>query len=71
MLEKLDGTPIPGRFSARRLRRFIYVPREGTKLAEEQAEVEKRMADENNDEEDERHQDEVPEEDGNRETETA
>jgi hypothetical protein len=39
-LERLDGTPIPGRFSARRLRGFI--PREGTKLAYEQAEVEKK-----------------------------
>ena len=45
-LEKLDGTPIPGHFSTRRLRRFI--PREGTKLAEEQAEVERRIAEENN-----------------------
>jgi hypothetical protein len=30
----LKGDPIPGTFSACRLRRFI--PREGTKLAEEQ-----------------------------------
>ena len=43
-LEKLDGTPISGWFSARRLRRFI--PREGTKLAEEQTEVERRRAEE-------------------------
>ena len=34
-LEKLDGTPIAGLFSARRLREFI--PKEGTKLAQEQA----------------------------------
>jgi hypothetical protein len=33
-LETLSGEPLPGSFSARRLRRFI--PREGTKLAEEQ-----------------------------------
>lgn len=39
-LERLDGTPIAGQFSARRLREFI--PKEGTKLAEEQAEVEQR-----------------------------
>jgi hypothetical protein len=43
-LEKLDGTPIPGQFSARRLRRFI--PRDGTKLAEDQAEVERKMVEE-------------------------
>jgi hypothetical protein len=36
-LEKLDGTPISGLFSARRLREFI--PREGTKLAQEQSEL--------------------------------
>ena len=35
-LEKLDGTPITGLFSARRLREFI--PKEGTKLARDQAE---------------------------------
>ena len=34
--------PIPGNFSARRLRGFI--PKEGTKLVEEQAEVEQKMA---------------------------
>ena len=34
-LEKLNGTPIAGLFSARRLREFI--PSEGTKLAQEQA----------------------------------
>ena len=33
-LETLAGSPVPGLFSARRLRRFI--PREGTRLAEEQ-----------------------------------
>ena len=38
MLETLDGNPLPGSFSARRLRRFI--PREGTKLAEEQRPIE-------------------------------
>ena len=36
-LEKLDGTPIAGLFSARRLREFI--PKEGTKLAQEQAKL--------------------------------
>ena len=41
-LESLDGAPIPGSFSARRLRGFV--PREGTKLAEEQAEVERKIA---------------------------
>ena len=35
-LETLDGTPIAGQFSARRLRKFI--PKEGSKLAEEEAE---------------------------------
>jgi hypothetical protein len=44
-LEKLDGTPIPGHFSARRLREFT--PREGTKLAKEQLELEQKMAEEN------------------------
>ena len=43
-LERLDGTPIPGNFSARRLRGFT--PRDGTKLAEEQVEVEQRVANE-------------------------
>jgi hypothetical protein len=33
-LENLDGTPIPEEFHARRLRAFL--PKEGTKLAEEQ-----------------------------------
>ena len=40
-LERLDGTPIGGSFSTRRLRRFI--PREGTKLAEEQANFEREL----------------------------
>ena len=44
-LEQLDGTPIAGNFSARRLRGFT--PRDGTKLANEQAKLEQRMADEN------------------------
>ena len=39
-LETLIGTPIKGRFSARRLRRFW--PREGTELASAQKEVEER-----------------------------
>ena len=43
-LETLKGDPIPGTFSARRLRRFI--PREGTRLAEEQELVERRCAEE-------------------------
>jgi transposase InsO family protein len=37
-LETLEGLPIGGRFSARRLRRFI--PRTGTQLAEEQGKIE-------------------------------
>ena len=41
-LKRLDGMPIPGNFSTRRLRGFI--PRERTKLPEEQAEVEQKMA---------------------------
>jgi hypothetical protein len=40
VIESLSGNQIPGSFSARRLRRFI--PREGTKLAEEQKVVEER-----------------------------
>ena len=43
-LERLDGSPIAGSFSARRLREFV--PKEGSKLAEEQAAVEKRLDDE-------------------------
>ena len=43
-LKQLDGTPIPGQFSARRLRAFI--PKDGTKLAEEQAELEQLHDDE-------------------------
>ena len=39
-LETLIGAPINGRFSARRLRRFL--PREGTELARAQKEVEER-----------------------------
>ena len=39
-LETLIGAPIKGRFSARRLRRFL--PREGTELARAQKEVEER-----------------------------
>ena len=35
-LERLDGTPIPGIFSARRLREFV--PKEGSKLAQAQIE---------------------------------
>ena len=38
-LKKLDRTPITGQFSARRLREFI--PREGTELAREQAEIDR------------------------------
>ena len=41
-LETLHGDPIPGFFSARRLRGFI--PKEGTKLAEEQKQIEERYA---------------------------
>jgi transposase InsO family protein len=37
-LETLNGDPVPGFFSARRLRRFF--PKEGTKLAEEQRLIE-------------------------------
>lgn len=43
-LEKLDGMPIPGQFSTRRLRGFT--PKAGTKLAEEQAEMETKLAEE-------------------------
>ena len=43
-LEALIGTPIKGRFSARRLRRFW--PREGTELASAQKEVEERCREE-------------------------
>ena len=42
MLETLNGDPIPGTFSARRLWRFI--PKEGTKMAEDQKLVEERHA---------------------------
>jgi hypothetical protein len=43
-LETLKGDPITGMFSARRLRRFI--PKEGTQLAEEQKQIEKRHIEE-------------------------
>ena len=43
-LETLNGEPIQGTFSSRWLRRFI--PKEGTKLAEEQRLVEERCAEE-------------------------
>ena len=46
VLETLNGDPLPGTFSSRRLRRFI--PKEGTRLAEEQELVEKRCAEEEN-----------------------
>jgi hypothetical protein len=45
-LENLDGSPIDGTFSSRRLREFI--PREGTKLAAEQRELEEKLAKEDN-----------------------
>jgi hypothetical protein len=38
VLESLQGEQLPGTFSARRLRRFI--PKDGTKLAEEQKRIE-------------------------------
>jgi len=37
-LVNLDGSPIEGTFSSRRLR--VFIPREGTKLAEAQKELE-------------------------------
>ena len=43
-LERLDGTPIAGQFSARRLRTFI--PREGTRLAQDQLVIDQRVAEE-------------------------
>jgi hypothetical protein len=43
ILERLDGTPIAGQFSARRLRGFT--PKEGTKLARDQAEFIQRRID--------------------------
>jgi hypothetical protein len=43
-LETLNGNPIPGVFSTRRLRRFM--PQEGTKLAEDQKLVEGRCVEE-------------------------
>ena len=39
-LETLNGDPVPGSFSTRRLRSFL--PQEGTKLAEEQKLIEER-----------------------------
>ena len=42
-LETLNGDQLPGLFSARRLRRFI--PKEGTKLADEQRALEERSRD--------------------------
>ena len=42
VLETLRGERLPGTFSARRLRRFT--PKEGTKLAEEQREIEEKIA---------------------------
>jgi hypothetical protein len=44
VLETLNGDPLPGSFSARRLRRFI--PKDGTRLAEEQKQIEERCAEE-------------------------
>ena len=44
VLATLSGEQLPGSFSARRLRKFI--PKEGTKLAEEQRLVEEQIADE-------------------------
>ena len=43
-LETLKGDPIQGMFSTRRLRRFV--PQEGTRLAEEQKQVEERCTEE-------------------------
>jgi hypothetical protein len=43
-LETLNGNPVPGTFSARRLRRFI--PKAGTRLAEEQSLIEEQCAEE-------------------------
>jgi hypothetical protein len=50
-LENLDGRKIDGEFSARRLRRFH--PRTGTKLAEEQEKIERRLRIEEEEESDE------------------
>ena len=44
VLKSLNGDQLPGFFSARRLRRFI--PKEGTKLAEEQRVLEEQRAEE-------------------------
>jgi hypothetical protein len=43
-LESLNGEPLPGSFSARRLRRFL--PKEGTRLADEQKLIEERVTEE-------------------------
>ena len=48
-LEELDGTPMAGEYNARRLR--IFFPREGTELAKEQEELERRFAREEGEEE--------------------
>ena len=49
VLETLKGEALPGSFSTRRLRRFI--PREGTKLAEEQRALEERHLTEDSEQE--------------------
>ena len=64
-LETLIGAPINGRFSARRLRRFL--PREGTELARAQKEVEERCRKE----EEERAKDELKEVEAERKAESA
>jgi len=48
-LEALDGQPLDGEYQARRLQEFI--PREGTELASQQKEVEKRQTEETGEEE--------------------
>ena len=48
-LETVKGVQVPGSFSARRLRRFI--PKEDTRLAETQKLLEKKLADETQQEE--------------------
>jgi hypothetical protein len=50
-LETLQEDPVQGNFSARRLRRFI--PPEGSKLAEEQAAIERRHMEEEKGQKDE------------------
>ena len=61
VLETLSGNQLPGSFSARRLRRFI--PKEGTKLAEEQRLIEERATEDEQEEAGEEHQ---PKQDGPR-----